>query len=161
MLQHVANSSASVQQIAQSTMAKSGFRQLNGEPAQINGLDAYLGLYQGTLEGLGNSGVLAAHIVHDRNVYMLAGLAPTNQFESAQRQFETAIRSFRSLSAREAAQIKPNRVDIYTVRGGDTWASIAERTGGAIKASTLAIMNASDPNQPPRSGDRIKVVVEG
>jgi predicted Zn-dependent protease len=162
MLQHVPQAGGSVQQIAQSTMAKSGFKQLNGEPAQINGLNAYLGLYQGTLEGLGNSGVLAAHIVHNQNVYMLAGLAPTNQFDGAQRDFESAIRSFRGLSTQEAAQIKPNRVDVYTVRGGDTWDSIAKRTGdGTIKASTLAIMNNYEPNQQPRTGDRIKVVVEG
>jgi predicted Zn-dependent protease len=143
-------------------MTKSGFRELNGEPAQINGLNAYLGLYQGTLEGLGNSGVLAAHIVHNENVYMLAGLAPTNQFDAAQREFESAIRSFRGLSTQEAAQIKPNRVDVYTVRGGDTWDSIAKRTGDdTIKASTLAIMNDYEPNQQPRAGDRIKVVVQG
>ncbi len=162
MLQHVAGAGASVEQIARTSMAQSGFRQLNGEAAQINGLDAYLGLYQGTLEGLGNSGMLAAHIAHNRNVYLLAGLAPTNQFDGAQREFEAAIRSFRSLSAEQAAQIRPNRVDIYTVRGGDTWDSIAKRTGdGTIKPATLAIMNNYEPGQPPRTGDRVKVVVAG
>ena len=30
-----------------------------------------------------------------------------------------------------------------------------------MKASTLAIMNDYEPNQPPRPGDRIKIVVEG
>lgn len=162
MLQHVPVRGGSVEQIARTTMANSGFRQLSGEPAQINGLNAYLGLYQGTLEGLGNSGVLAAHIAHGQNMYMLAGLAPANQFDGARREFESAIRSFRSLSAQEAAQVRPDRIDIYTVRGGDTWESIARRTSdGAIKASTLAIMNGYEPNQPPRTGDRIKIVVEG
>ena len=52
-------------------------------------------------------------------------------------------------------------MDIYTVRRGDTWESIAERSGGLIKPSTLAIMNNYDPEQAPRSGDRIKIVVEG
>ena len=151
-----------MEQIARTSMANSGFRQLSGEPAQINGLNAYLGIYQGTLEGLGNSGMLAAHIAHNQNVYLLAGLAPANQFDGARRGFESTIRSFRGLSAQEAAQIRPNRIDIYTVRGGDTWASIAQRTAdGAIKASTLAIMNGYEPNQQPRTGDRIKVVVEG
>lgn len=162
MLQHVPVRGGSVGQIAQATMAKSGFRQLNGEAAHINGLDAYLGLYQGALQGLGNTGVLAAHIAHNENVYMLAGLAPVDQFDEARRQFESAIRSFRGLSAQEAAQIKPNRIDIYTVRRGDTWESIAQRFGdGTIKASTLAIMNDHDPGQQPRTGERIKVVVEG
>ena len=162
LLQLVPNAQGSVEQIAQAGMANSGFRQLNGERAQINGLDAYLGLYQGNLQGLGNVGMVAAHIVHERNVYVLAGLAPPNQFDGAQRQFESSIRSFRSLTRQEAANIKPNRVDVYTVRAGDTWQSIAERTGdGTVKPSTLAIMNDYEPNQEPRPGDRIKVVVLG
>jgi predicted Zn-dependent protease len=65
------------------------------------------------------------------------------------------------LSASEASRIRPNRVDLYTVRGNESWQSIAERTGGVVKPSTLAIMNDYEPTQAPRPGDRIKVVVEG
>ena len=163
LLQLVPNASGSIEQVAQGTMANAGFRQLNGQRAQVNGLDAYVGTYQGQLQGLGNVVTLAAHIVHDRNVYLFAGLAPPDGFNSAQRQFGDSIRSFRELSRQEAANIRPNRVDVYTVRQGDTWQSIAERMGEAagIKASTLAIMNNYEPNQQPRPGDRIKIVVEG
>lgn len=161
LLQLVPNPSGSIQQIAQGTMANAGFRQLQGERATINGLDAYVGTYQGNLEGLGNAVTIAAHLVHERNVYMLAGLAPANQFQNAQRDFANSIRSFRELSRSEAAGIKPNRVDVYTVRGGETWQSIAERNGGLVKPSTLAIMNNYEPNQQPRAGDRIRIVVEG
>jgi predicted Zn-dependent protease len=162
LLQLVPNPRGSVDQIAQSGMANAGFRQLNGQRAEINGMEAYVGTYQGSLEGLGNVVTTAAHIVHEKNVYMLAGLAPPNQFESAQREFTATIRSFKELSREEAAGIRPNRVDMYTVRNGDTWQSIAQRTGeGTVKASTLAIMNNYEPSQPPRAGDRIKVVVIG
>jgi len=113
------------------------------------------------MEGLGNVVTVAAHVVLDRNVYVLAGLAPANQFQSAQSEFANSIRSFRELTASQAANIRPNRVDVYTVRSGDTWQGIAERTGGAIKPSTLAIMNNYDPGQVPRTGDRIKIVVQG
>ena len=161
LLELVPNASGSLEQVAQVTMANAGFRQLTGERARVNGLDAYVGTYQGQLEGLGNVGTLAAHIVHGRNVYFFAGLAPANQFRSAQQHFEQSIRSFRSLTAEEAENIRPNRVDLYTVRAGDTWQSIAERSGGVIKPATLAIMNNYGPSQQPRAGDRIKVVVEG
>ena len=94
--------------------------------------------------------------------YLLAGIAPANPVQGVQRQFVAAIRSFRSLSRSEAAEIKPNHVDIYTVRNGDTWQEIAERVArNTVKPTTLAIMNNYDPGQPPRPGDRIKVVVEG
>lgn len=162
VLQLVPNASGSIEQVARGTMANAGFRQLSGERAEVNGLDAYVGTYQGQMQGLGNVVTLAAHIAHERNVYLFAGLAPANEFESVQRQFAQSIRSFRELSRQEAADIRPNRIDVYTVRQGDTWQSIAERISrGAIKASTLAIMNNYEPNQPPRPGDRIKVVVEG
>ena len=162
LLQLVPNASGSIEQVARGSMAGAGFQQVNGQRAQVNGLDAYVGTYQGQLEGLGNVVTLAAHIVHEQNVYLFAGLAPPNGYQNAQQPFSQSIRSFRELSRQEAANIRPNRVDIYTVRRGDTWQGIAESTGdGTVKPSTLAIMNNSDPNQPPRPGERIKVIVQG
>jgi predicted Zn-dependent protease len=162
LLQLVQNPQGSVEQIARSGMAGAGFRQIDGSGTRINGLDAYVGTYQGAIEGLGNVVTVAAHIVHDRNVYVLAGLAPPNQYEAVEREFAQSIRSFRSLSEGEAADIRPNRVELYTVRSGDTWQSIAGRGGdGTIRPETLAIMNNSDPSRPPRSGERIKIVVAG
>jgi predicted Zn-dependent protease len=161
LLQLIPNPSGSIQQIAQATMTNAGFRQIEGERATLNGLDAYVGTYQGSMEGLGNVVSVAAHIVHDRNVYMFAGLAPPNQFQAVQSQFAGSIRSFRELSRSQAASIRPNRVDVYTVRAGETWQAISERGGGLVKPATLAIMNNYEPNQPPRAGDRIKIVVEG
>jgi predicted Zn-dependent protease len=162
ILQLVPNASGSIEQVARSTMAGAGFRQLSGERAQVNGLDAYVGTYQGQMEGLGNVGALAAHIVHNRSVYLLAGLAPANEFRAVQQQFAQSIRTFRELSAQEAANIRPNRVDLYTVRPGDTWQGLSEQfSRGSVKPSTLAIMNNYEPGQQPRAGDRVKVVVEG
>ena len=161
LLTLVPNAAGSLQQTAQASMANNGFRQVQGERTSLNGLDAYVGTYQGAMEGLGNVVTVAAHVVHNRNVYMLAGIAPPNQFQGAQQQFANSIRSFRELSQAEAAKIRPNRVDIYTVRAGDTWESLASRTGNLAKPSTLAIMNNYEPNQPPRAGDQIRIVVEG
>lgn len=161
LLTLVPNPNGSLQQIAQGSMANAGFRQVQGERASLNGLDAYVGTYQGAMEGIGNIVTVAAHVVHNRNVYMFAGLAPPNQFQSAQQQFVASIRSFRELSQDEAARVRPNRVDIYTVRNGDTWESLASRTGSAVKPATLAIMNNYEPSEAPRTGDRIRIVVEG
>ena len=161
LLQLVPNARGSIENVARGTMTQSGFRQLDGERARINGADAYVGVWQGNMEGLGQVVTRTAHIAYNDNVYLLAGIAPSNQFQSADREFATAIRSFRPLSAAEAANIRPNRVDLYTVRGNDTWQTLAARTGGLVKPSTLAIMNDYDPSQPPRPGDRIKIVVEG
>jgi predicted Zn-dependent protease len=65
------------------------------------------------------------------------------------------------MSAAEAENIHPNRVDMYTVRDGDTWESIAERSGGVVNAQTLSIMNNAQPGGRPQPGSRVKIVVGG
>jgi predicted Zn-dependent protease len=150
-----------IREIALSSMQSAGFRAVGGERTTINGVDAFVGLYQGQIEGLGNVGARAAHIAHGTNVYMLAGLAAPNIFEQADAAFVGAIRSFRPLSAAEAENIRPNRVDLYVVRAGDTWQAIAERSGGVVSPATLAVMNKSNPQTQPQSGTRIKIVVGG
>ena len=118
-------------------------------------------MYQGQIEGLGAVVMRAAHIMYDGAVYMVAGLAASSTFQQADGAFVDSIRSFRRLSAAEAENIQPDRVDLYVVRAGDTWQSIAERSGGAVTPATLAIMNKSTPGSQPQPGTRIKIVVSG
>jgi len=62
----------------------------------------------------------------------------------------------------EAEGIRPNHVGLYTARAGDTWQSIAGRSGkGVVKATTLAIMNSHAVNDQPKPGERFKIVVAG
>jgi predicted Zn-dependent protease len=150
-----------IQEIALNTMQNAGFRAEDGERTTINGLEAFVGVYQGQIEGLGNVATRAAHIAHGTSVYMLAGLTSPDVFKQADNAFVSTIRSFRPLSAAEAENVRPNRVDLYVVRSGDTWQGIAERSGGVIMPATLAIMNKSTPGSQPQPGARIKIVVGG
>lgn len=150
-----------VETVALASMRDAGFRALEGERTTINGLDAFVGLYEGQIEGLGAVGVRAAHIAHGANVFMLAGIVSANLFRQADSAFLSSIRSFQPLSAAEAEAIRPNRIDLYVVRAGDTWAGLAERSRGAITPAALAIMNNVAPSTPPPVGTRIKIVVEG
>jgi predicted Zn-dependent protease len=150
-----------VRDVALSHMQAAGFRSVSGDRTTINGLDAFVGVYQGQIEGLGEVTSRAAHIAHGGAYYLVAGLVAPPGFEPADGAFTTAIRSFRPLSAAEAEAIRPSRVDFYVVRAGDTWASLAARSGGAIKPSTLAVMNHSARDAEPRVGARIRIVVAG
>ena len=150
-----------IQEIATNSMSGAGFRPLQGERTTINGLEAFVGVYQGQIEEMGAVTLRAAHIAHDKQVYVVAGLVPQNTFQQVDGTFLASIRSFRTMSAAEAEQVRPNRVDFYVVRPGDTWASIAERSGGVIKPATLAVMNNSEPGSGPKPGSRIKIVVSG
>jgi predicted Zn-dependent protease len=149
-----------IREIALSSMQQAGFRSLQGSRVDINGLDSFLGVYEGqSQEGVVN--VRAAHIPYNKQVFVVAGLTARNLFQQADNGFLTSIRSFRSLSAAEAEKILPNRIDLYVVRAGDTWQSIADRSGGVIKPTTLAIMNNADPGSQPQVGTRIKIVTGG
>jgi predicted Zn-dependent protease len=150
-----------IESIAMTSMQNAGFRINSGSRTTINGLDAYIGAYQGQLEGLGNVTTRAAHIVHNGNVYMVAGFTAPTLFQQSDNAFLASIRSFKPISAAEAENIHPNRIDIYVVRQGDSWQSIAERSGNIIKASTLAVMNGFEPASQPPVGTRIKIAVGG
>jgi predicted Zn-dependent protease len=150
-----------IEEIAANNMQKAGFRAIQGERTSINGIASFSGIYEGALEDLGMVRMRAAHVPYNNSVYLIAGLTAPAAFQQADSAFVSSIRSFRSLSAAEAANIKPNLIDLYVVRQGDSWASVAERSGGVIKPATLAIMNNAVPSSTPQVGARIKVVVGG
>ena len=150
-----------VQDVALSSMQGAGFQAVDGQRTSINGLDSFVGVYQGQIEGMGPVASRAAHIAHGNRVYLLAGLVTAQAFNQADAAFVQTIRTFRPLSAAEAEGIHPNRVDLYTVREGDTWQSIAQRSGGAVDAQALAVMNSSQGGSQPTPGARIKIVVGG
>jgi predicted Zn-dependent protease len=160
MLLELVNGTAPVQQLGPDQMAKAGWTEISGDRTSINGLDAYVGTYEGVTQGT-RLRVMAAHVRAGGQTYVIAGLAPAGQFGSATGTFTSAIRTFRTLSQAEANAIHPDRLDFYVVRNGDTWDSIARARGGRVKASTLAIMNGAAPSSSPRPGDRIRVVVGG
>jgi len=151
----------SLQDVAVGSMQKAGFRAVEGQQTTINGLRAFVGLYAGTMEGLGVTGIRAAHIALGERVYLVAGLAGEAAFPQADPVFTRSIRSFRQLSAGEAAEVRPNRIDLQVARAGDTWESIARRTGGLVTPATLAILNGYGPQEPVPVGKRLKVVVAG
>lgn len=90
---------------------------------------------------------------------MIAGIAPVDAYERVDPVLTKAIDSFREISRGEAEEIRPNHVALYTARPGDTWPSVAQRESDAlVKPATLAIMNGRALDDPPRPGERLKVV---
>jgi len=151
-----------IQQTAEAHMKSAGYRLTEGSATKINGLDAFVGTYQGKASGLGPATARGAHIVSGRNTYFIGGIAKPDDYPRVLNEFNDAIQSFRTLERDEADRIQPNRVDLYTARTGDTWQSIAQRVGkGNVKASTLAIMNNHSVDEQPAAGEKIKIVVGG
>jgi predicted Zn-dependent protease len=152
----------SMEEIATRSTRNIGLREVSGGTTTINGLEAYLGTYEGSLNQVGTVAMRAAHVRQGRTVYLVAAFAPPQLYEQLERDLAASVRSFRALSRDEAQNIEPNRVTLYTVERGDTWQSIAQRRGGDnVTAATLAIMNSSAVSDQPRPGETIKIVVAG
>jgi predicted Zn-dependent protease len=152
---------ASPEAVAASSMSKAGFTRLGGENTRLNGIPAYVGVYEGQTQGGQIVRVRAAHVRMERQALLLAGIASQPLYAQVEQTFAETIRSFAPLDAAEAARVKPNRIGFTTVRSGDTWQSIAGRTGGLIPAPELAVLNGSAANSAPPAGQRVKIVIAG
>ena len=149
-----------IDDIAIISMENAGFRPVDGAPTTVNGLQGYLGTYIGTSQSMGRVQVRALHVRHGTDVYIVAGIAPVDEYPKVIGAFSKSLQSFRGLSAAEAENVRPNRVGLYTARSGDTWQGLAERQSkGIVKATTLAIMNGHPVNDQPQPGERLKIVV--
>ena len=114
------------------------------------------------MERLGRVTARAAHILHDRSAFLVAGIAPQQKYQRLEPSFIKTLNSFRPMTRADAEGIRPNRIALYTARQGDTWQSIADHQGtGVVKATTLAIMNGHAVSDQPRPGERLKIVVAG
>ena len=149
-------------EVAIAAMRQAGYTVMDGTMLKINGNDAHLGIYRGKAKDVGDVVMRAAHIQIGRQLYVVAGFTPKDEFDLIDPDIQSAVKSFRQLTMQEASNIRPNKVDFYVVRRGDSWQSIAARQSkGFVNAATLAIMNDREVNVQPQAGDRIKIVVEG
>jgi predicted Zn-dependent protease len=149
-------------EIAIVAMRRAGYSPVDGSYEKINGNEAYLGLYRGSAKDVGKVTMRAAHIAIGRQLYVVAGFAPEKEFDLVDREIQPALKTFRHLTPVEASNVRPNRIQFYTVLPGDSWQSIAARQGkGYVNAATLAIMNDREVSAQPQAGERIKIIVEG
>ena len=144
---HEAAGAATSQDIALSQHAgRPASARVDGERTTINGLEAFVGVYQGQIEGLGD--VTQPRRAHRARRQRLPGRRARRARPASSRRTarsSTAIRIFRPLSAAEAdshpARLASTSTSCAPATRGQ---SIAERSGGAIKPATLAVMNHVD-----------------
>ncbi len=160
-LQLVRPQGRTLRDVAAADLGQTGLQYVEGGDTTVNGLQAFIGTFQGRMQQMGDVVLRSAWIAHDDKVFRLAGLAPTQSYRQLQQVVDASVRSFRPLSAGEAERIRPNVLELYTVKSGDTWESIAAGPGRrAVPAQTLAIINGFSPEERPQAGDRVKVVIE-
>ncbi|MBV1917994.1 MAG: M48 family metalloprotease [Sphingomonadaceae bacterium] len=121
----------------------------------INGLPAAYGVAR-VNNGSGEVDVLvfAYEFAKDR-AYHFVTIAPAGQSSV----FASMFDSMRRVSATEAAQVKPRRLDVVTVKSGDTAGSIAERMAfDDARLERFLVLNGLSANAALKSGGKVKVV---
>jgi predicted Zn-dependent protease len=68
------------------------------------------------------------------------------------------IRSFRRLSAAEAAQLRPRIVRVVQVGPADTASTLISRMADSTPAALFELLNGKSTSQPLRPGERVKLV---
>jgi predicted Zn-dependent protease len=91
------------------------------------------------------------------NAYFFLTLAPGGQGIGP---FNGLIESVRRMSASEAAAVKPRRIDIVTVKSGDTVQSLANRMAyDDYKLERFQVLNNLNTNSALKSGQRVKIIL--
>ena len=89
----------------------------------------------GRLQNMGDVVFRSAWISHNNQVFRLAGLSSASAYRQLQQTVDASVRSFQPLSAGEAERIRPNVIELYTAKSGDTWQSLASGPGRKRRAS--------------------------
>ena len=122
---------------------------------RINGLEAASARVPVQINNQVFDALLVA-IRSDGRLYRLTGLAP--QGSGLMGAMQQAAGTFRRLSAAEAARLKEQRIQIVTVRRGDTAEALSRRMQGDFALDRFRVLNAMQPGQTLRPGDQVKIV---
>jgi predicted Zn-dependent protease len=125
----------------------------------INGLEAaQVDARLRVQSGVGYAQLFAIRM--GQQTYRFRGLTPLNS-STGRVEIAQAARSFRALSARETAAETPPRVRAYTVRRGDSVASIALRMEvPEPKLEQFLVLNSLPSNAVLRPGQVVKIVTQ-
>jgi predicted Zn-dependent protease len=131
------------------------------ENTTINGMEAATA----TASGNTDNGAVFLRLVAIRfdanTIYRFIFLSPVQNAAAADAGFRQAAASFRKLSASEAAQIKPLRVRIVTVKPGDSVSSLAKSMAfDDYQEQRFRVLNGLAANDTLVAGQRVKLIVE-
>ena len=76
------------------------------------------------------------------------------------RAFRESVSSFRRMSVKESAGVKPLHIRIATVKPGDTIEKLAERMASDHKLSRFLLLNGFSAGDKLKPGEKVKLVME-
>lgn len=136
--------------------------QLSGlQRITINGMPAATGVAAVTANNQPFAARLVAIRFDDSRIYRFVFLAPRNDGRALSSMFEQTARSFDRLSASQAAQLQPLRLQIVTVGSNDTVSSLSGSAGAEGFADQRFRTLNDLGGDALRGGQRVKVIRVG
>ena len=103
-------------------------------------------------------GLAVIKIEADR-VYRFMFLSPGGATTAQKQAAEASVKSFRRLSAAEAASFKPKRIEIVQVGARDSRSRLADRMAvDDLKDEQFTVLNGLEPNETVENGTLIKLI---
>jgi predicted Zn-dependent protease len=128
------------------------------EKIDVNGMEGATGVTQGAVNGE-KADLRVVLIRFDREtVYQFIFATPPGRDRYA-RAFRETTYSFHKLSRSEASGFEPERVEVVTVRQGDTVESLARQMGDdEFAEERFRLLNGLDEGDRPRAGEKVKII---
>jgi len=137
--------------------------QLSGvEAINVNGLPAATGVTrQKTRSGAIIDLRLVAIRAAPEQIYRFLLVTPANLTSRLGPEMLRTVASFRKLTPEQAAAVKPLRINVVTVKPGDTAAGLAARMPfGAYNGRWFALINGFDRGEALKTGEPVKLIVQ-
>lgn len=123
----------------------------------INGLDVGYATGQATTQSGQVDVTVYVYVFGPNTAYHIVAINPVGAST-----FNSMFQSVRRLNAAEIAAIKPRRIDIVTVKSGDTIRSLSDRMAYPdYKAERFQVLNGLGANDTLKPGQKVKIVVQG
>jgi predicted Zn-dependent protease len=126
---------------------------------QVNGIDAAYATAQANTQSGQVDVTVFAYAFDASHAYHFVIIAPTGQGVGP---FASLTQSVRRMTSAEAAAVKPRKIQVLTVKSGDTVDSLSSRMAySSLKAERFLTLNALPAGAALRPGQRVKIIVYG
>lgn len=144
-------------QVLRATVGQAPYRAEQPLRTTVNGIEAVVLPARAQASGGLVDVAVAAYAPAADRAYQFVAVAPAGQG----RAFDSMISSFRRLSEREAAAVGSRRIDIVTLRPGDTAASLSSRMAVEnLPLERFLLLNNLTAGEPLRAGRKVKLIVD-
>ncbi len=134
---------------------------LNVTSFKVNGLEGATGYTQMQTNRGPMDMRLVAIRVDATHIYRFRFLTPPSKTASMTPAVSATVQSFRTISAAEAAAIKPLRVQVVTVKQGETSQVLARRMAVEnLQLKCFMVLNGLDATKQPKPGQRVKIITQ-